>query len=518
MFAERSCLDLPAPLESSGCRLDNVQTAFHLVLHPHSRVFRSTDRSCLWTFPGYPMRDTCPWINEDVERSLASQGIRSFFDWQRDCLTDEELLHPHHRNLAYSAPTSSGKTLVAELIALENVITTQRKALFVLPYVSVAKEKFFGLQRTWRQADLIVRAYIGSLSTSFEEWNAAVCTIEKANSLINRICEDSELHKIGTIVIDEVHMILEPSRGPLIEALLAKILYYNKFSGKEKIQLIVMSATFEFQELISEWLYAKSYVSSFRPVVLEERIVIGNTVVDFPDHPEAKKRPIPRDFHIKNDHGHIIGLCVESLLKGDSILVFCATKAETEQQAVSVAKFLEYALAKKMFPMLAEKIDSERLAIMAEEFKAKTFSTDVLLQKAVGLGVAFHHAGVTAEEREELEAGFRTGLIKILVSTSTLSSGVNLPAHRVIIRAQNSGPAQINRITYKQMVGRAGRKGQTGRDMPPSPCLARAFFGPPCIRRSGTTANTVVCCRNDSFIKPDSKLSRPLLSPLAAKL
>uniref|UniRef100_A0A1I7Y1N3 DNA polymerase theta n=1 Tax=Steinernema glaseri TaxID=37863 RepID=A0A1I7Y1N3_9BILA len=409
------------------------------------------------------MKEVCSWISEDLRELLSSEGITGLFDWQKECLSDAEILNPTHRNLVYSAPTSSGKTLVAELVALENVLATRRKALFVLPYVSVAKEKFFGLQKSWRLEDLVVRAYIGSLSTSFEEWNAAVCTIEKANSLVNRISEDQELHKLGVVVIDEIHMLLDQSRGPLIEALLIKILYYNKYSGREKIQIIVMSATFEFQEMIAKWLDARSYVSTYRPVVLEERILIGDELVDFPQSSESKVHPIPQEFHIKNDHGHVIGLCIQSLVQGDSVLVFCGTKAETEQVAVGIAKFIEYALAKNVFPKLTEVLNVKKLAALAESFKAKTYSTDTLVQRVIGLGVAFHHAGVTAEEREELEDGFRTGQLKILVSTSTLSSGVNLPAHRVLIRAQNNGPSQITRITYKQMVGRAGRKGHTGR-------------------------------------------------------
>ena len=50
------------------------------------------------------------------------------------------------RNLVYSAPTSAGKSLVADLFMLKNVLDWRRKAIMILPYVSLAKEKLKHLQ------------------------------------------------------------------------------------------------------------------------------------------------------------------------------------------------------------------------------------------------------------------------------------------------------------------------------------------------------------------------------------
>lgn len=71
----------------------------------------------------------------------------------------------------------------------------------------------------------------------------------------------------------------------------------------------------------------------------------------------------------------------------------------------------------------------------------------------------FVSLGLTFDERDVLEGAFRQGMVRVLAATSTLSSGVNLPARRVIIRTPTFNGHLLDPLTYKQMAGRAGRKG-----------------------------------------------------------
>ena len=88
---------------------------------------------------------------------------------------------------------------------------------------------------------------------------------------------------------------------------------------------------------------------------------------------------------------------------------------------------------------------------------------------ASGAGVAFHHAGISAEDRATVEALFAKNQIRVLCSTSTLAVGINSPAHLVIIkgtsqwRGAQEGYTDSSVSTILQMIGRAGRPGYDDR-------------------------------------------------------
>ena len=82
-----------------------------------------------------------------------------------------------------------------------------------------------------------------------------------------------------------------------------------------------------------------------------------------------------------------------------------------------------------------------------------------MLRKTIPFGIAYHHSGLTGEEREVVEKGFREGSLFILCATSTLSTGINLPAKAVIFKGPFIGKELMDSAKYKQMSGRAGRTG-----------------------------------------------------------
>ncbi|HII98404.1 MAG TPA: ATP-dependent DNA helicase, partial [Methanoregula sp.] len=111
----------------------------------------------------------------------------------------------------------------------------------------------------------------------------------------------------------------------------------------------------------------------------------------------------------------------------------------------------------------AIKSEDPELKALAEKLMASAETEmDRSLASCVEKGSAFHHAGLSRDERKIVEEGFRKGLIKSISSTPTLAAGLNLPARRVIIRdylrfTAGEGMQPIPASEYHQMAGRAGR-------------------------------------------------------------
>ncbi|KAF4098560.1 DNA polymerase theta [Onychostoma macrolepis] len=406
-------------------------------------------------------------LPKPVLEKYQSLGVQRMFEWQAECLTLGKVLEG--QNLVYSAPTSAGKTLVSELLILKRVLETRQKAMFILPFVSVAREKMFYLQNVFQEAGVRVEGYMGNTSAAggFSALDVAVCTIEKANGLINRLIEEDKLDLLGIVVVDELHMVGDSGRGYLLELLLTKIQYIaqkntsrgSAQSASAGVQIVGMSATLPNLDLLAHWLNAELYNTNYRPVPLVEWVKIGTNVYDGSMNLVRQFTPA---LPVKGDDDHIVSLCFETVQDGHSALLFCPSKNWCEKLADSIGREFYNLHHKEMQSgsgVQSISLNQEGLQDVVAQLKRTPASLDQVLQRTVPWGVAFHHAGLTFDERDILEGAFRQGYIRVLAATSTLSSGVNLPARRVIIRTPVFNGHLLDILTYKQMVGRAGRKG-----------------------------------------------------------
>ncbi|XP_011187693.2 DNA polymerase theta isoform X1 [Zeugodacus cucurbitae] len=406
-------------------------------------------------------------LPHSVLKEYEKKGVIKMFDWQVECLSNPKVIF-EHCNLVYSAPTSAGKSLVSEILLLKTVLERNKKVLFILPFISVVREKMFYLQDLLTVAGYRVEGFFGGYTPpgGFDSIHVAICTIEKANSIINKLLEQGKLDDIGTVVVDEVHLISDPGRGYILELLIAKVLYMSRKYGFH-LQVVTMSATLANVELLKRWLDAELFITDFRPVALKEMIKIGNKVFDSKLRPlrditsplQGEVHPLPP---IQNDNDHVAQLCIETLLEGCSVIVFCPSKDWCENLATQLASAIQSLIRKDDYwgKRLRAQIKSDEIEQVKKQLRDIPTGLDTVLERMITFGCAFHHAGLTSEERDIIEASFKACVLKIIVATSTLSSGVNLPARRVLIRTPLFGGKQMSSLTYRQMIGRAGRTGK----------------------------------------------------------
>ncbi|XP_017037902.1 DNA polymerase theta isoform X1 [Drosophila kikkawai] len=410
------------------------------------------------------LKSIASWnLPHSIQNEYKKKGVLRMFDWQVECLSKPRVLF-EHCNLVYSAPTSAGKTLVSEILLLKTVLERGKKVLLILPFISVVREKMFYLQDLLTTAGYRVEGFFGGYTPpgGFESINVAICTIEKANSIINKLLEQGKLDTIGMVVVDEVHLISDKGRGYILELLLAKILYMSRRNALQ-IQVITMSATLANVELLQRWLDAELYITDYRPVALQEMIKVGTRIFD---NQLKFLRDVSQQAELRkalgNDSDHVAQLCIETLLEGCSVIVFCPSKDWCENLAVQLATAM-HGLIKSgsdLGKSLRANLNPEAIEEVKKQLRDIPTGIDAVMSKAVTYACAFHHAGLTTEERDIVEASFKTGALKVLVATSTLSSGVNLPARRVLIRSPLFGGKQMSSLTYRQMIGRAGRTGK----------------------------------------------------------
>lgn len=313
-------------------------------------------------------------------------------------------------NVAIAAATSAGKTVCSELYLAYEIRKRGGKGIYVGPLKALAKEK----EQDWTSPDhhfndLNIAIATGDCRLThkrikeMDEANLVVMTPEMLASRCRNHNSDKSrfLFDVGTVVFDESHLLTVPKRGDHIEVALMKLAEINP-----DIRIVLLSATMPNVDEICGW---TSKLTGRKTYYLE-----------------SDYRPCPLNIHYETyydgDRGYwekeaqkIGTACaIAEYYPDDKFLVFCHT-LETGIQMVK---------------------NLERYGIKSE----------------------FHNGTKDMKTRMELERRFKEDKnFRVLVSTSTLAWGLNLPARRVIVTGVHRGLSEVENYDIQQMIGRAGR-------------------------------------------------------------
>ncbi|KAF2731847.1 Sec63-domain-containing protein [Polyplosphaeria fusca] len=349
-------------------------------------------------------------------------------------------------NVLLGSPTGSGKTVAAEL-AMWWAFREKpgSKVVYIAPMKALVRERVhdwgkrltgpMGLKlveltgdntpdtRTIRDADIIV--------TTPEKWDG-----------ISRSWQTrGYVRKVSLVIIDEIHL-LGGDRGPILEIIVSRMNYIASQS-KGSVRLLGMSTAAANATDLGNWLGVKEGLFNFRhsvrPVPLE--IFIDG----FPEQ---------RGFcPLMQSMNRPTFLAIKSHSPEKPVIVFVASRRQTRLTAKDLINFCGMEDNPRRFLHMSE----DDLMVNLERVK------DDSLRGALSFGIGLHHAGLVETDRQLSEELFANNKIQILVATSTLAWGVNLPAHLVVVKgtqffdAKIEGYKDMDLTDVLQMLGRAGR-------------------------------------------------------------
>lgn len=356
-----------------------------------------------------------------------------------------ETVYHTDENVVVSAPTGCGKTAILDIaIAKLASDSTQGKSkvVYLAPTKALCKEKTQHWARSFGRVGMQVCEFTGDTARAdmgtVRSARIIVTTFEKWDCLTRSLSDHQRiLSMVKLVLIDEVHYVKDP-RGATLEAIVSRMK-----KRESKVRLIALSATIPNCEDVADWIGQSStnplnsahlefFGQGFRPVPLEKKVVTFHKNLE--DH--------AFDNYLNGE----LWKCLEQHTPGKPTLVFCLSRKSCRAAATALADAWE----KRKPQLRLWSGPKHRIPVIDGE-----------LQALARCGVAFHHAGLTSEDKQAVEDAFREGHLNVICCTTTLAVGVNTPCHTVVLKGtvgyQDGQLSEYSEIEIMQMLGRAGR-------------------------------------------------------------
>jgi helicase len=209
-----------------------------------------------------------------------SKGLKTLNPGQEKAVTAGLL---EDKSLLISTPTGSGKTAIALLSISKDLQESIGKAIYLVPLRALASEKYEEFTKVFSKTSFRVGISTGDkdeADTNIAKADVAIMTVERLDSELRH--DATWLKDVKTVIIDEIHLLNDASRGPTLEIIITIL---KQILGN--IRIIGLSATIGNPEELAKWLDATLVQDSWRPVELKKGIYRDGTVTFF--DPKEKK-------------------------------------------------------------------------------------------------------------------------------------------------------------------------------------------------------------------------------------
>ena len=391
-------------------------------------------------------------------QALLKKGKRPIFAlWPPQIhALEREFLTTDHVGL--SMPTSSGKTLLAEMkIASEINKDPAGLVFYVVPLNALARQIGRDLQERLKLAPL--RYNIKVLTGTYEiedsdlaatrKENVIVTTPEKLDSLLRNIDRApirSYFERCRLFIFDECHSIGEGKRGITYEFLIARLL--RAFPATRTLALsAVFSNIADFAQWVAKYQGThKAITHSWRPTATHWATWSGTD--GFVYEGTWGDKEFTRSADTKAEAAR---LAVDLQRAYKNVLIIAGRRDMCENYAGALVQ-----LVRKLDRAILTAEEQTRLKNLSNRIR-KEILPDSELANWVELGIAYHHSHLPSDLRASIEDYIADGTLKFVVSTTTLSEGVNFPIRCVILPNILVGERPLSAIKLRNIIGRAGR-------------------------------------------------------------
>ncbi|HYY45878.1 MAG TPA: DEAD/DEAH box helicase [Candidatus Angelobacter sp.] len=407
-------------------------------------------------------------MSQPVTQSAQSllDAFQATLPWPLDPFQVEaiEKLESHHGVLV-SAPTSSGKTVIADY-AIFRALQTDTRAIYTTPLKALSNQKY----RDYRR--LHGEGYVGLVTGENTINPLAPVVVMTTEILRNLIYEDPErLKRVRYVILDEVHYIDDFPRGAVWEEIIIQAPGHIKFIG--------LSATISNFPEVAEWMSVQrgdvATVSvTKRPVELRLWLSVRNEFYPLLDEHgsipretrHAAQAEDSADFRLsqlrrppENDL-----LPVVDRLRGREFVpaIYFIFSRRGCREALARCAGHGFDLTTPAEKAEIDELVKQRLEQIEDRDEAELYM-DLLDGETLRRGLAMHHAGLLPYLKELVEELFQRGLIKVVFATETLSLGIHMPARACVVSSftkfDGRDFAVLTSGELTQLMGRAGRRG-----------------------------------------------------------
>ncbi len=181
-------------------------------------------------------------------------------------------------DLLVVSATATGKTFIGELAGINNILMEKGKFLFLVPLVALANQKYKEFKKRYRSLGIRTSIRVGGSKIRTKEWvrvkpdytaDIIVGTYEGIDHVL-RMGKPELLGQIGTVVVDEVHLLEDEERGSRLDGLISRLK-----AIAPKSQMIYLSATVGNPAALANELGAALVEYEERPIPIERHLAFA---------------------------------------------------------------------------------------------------------------------------------------------------------------------------------------------------------------------------------------------------